>query len=287
MIEVTELNYYPIKSCAGTSVEVAEFSEQGIKLDREWMITDEAGNFMSQRKNPEMALIIPTREEGCLRVTAPGMGQLVIDLADIDQPPVDAIVWGNQAPAITQGSEADAWFGSYLGKADVKFVRKDPNGNRHTKQQYQHKGATNEVAFADGASLLLASRASLRALNSRLEEERPMNSFRPNIVIDGVDPYDEDYWRVAKIGDLTVFIAWGCARCPIIDTDQTTAIRGRDVRKALAQSRTGVDTVDPNNKGIFFGQNLAHILEQGASVRVGDRVEIVERAENRNIILTV
>lgn len=285
MAEVTGINYYPIKSCAGTAVDVAGFSEQGILLDREWMVADENGKFMSQRGNPEMTLVQPAIEDGSLKITAPGMEELVIDLDDTEQPSVDTVVWGSKAPAIRQGAEAEAWFSEYLGQAGVQFVRKDPKGVRLIKPQYQADGATNQVAFADGASLLLASEVSLEALNGQLEKPVPMDRFRANIVVDGEDilPYEEDFWKVAKIGGLTVFVAWGCTRCPIPDTDQATGKRGKEVRKALADTRRGVDAIDPSNKGVFFGQNLLHVLEDGVTISVGDKIEIIERSENPNI----
>ena len=285
MAYVTELNCYPIKSCAGTGLETATFTDQGIAFDREWMVAEENGKFMSQRQTPELALVVPKLTDGFLRVAAPGMEELAVDLTDLDHKTVTSTVWGNNAPAIAQGAEADDWFSEYL-KQYVQFVRTDPNATRSVKPVYQLDGATNKVAFADGASSLLTTMPSLAALNQKLERPIPMNRFRPNIVVDGEDvpAIDEDYWRGLKVGLLSGVVAWACARCTIPETDQITGVREKQVLKALQGFRKGVDAVDPTNKGVFFGQNFLHTLIDGSVVNVGDTVEVVERSSERNIL---
>jgi uncharacterized protein YcbX len=52
------------------------------------------------------------------------------------------------------------------------------------------------VSFADAFPLLLASTGSLAQLGERLaaegEQPVPMNRFRPNVVVDGAEPWAED-----------------------------------------------------------------------------------------------
>lgn len=285
MIQVTELNFYPIKSCAGISLETASFTERGIALDREWMVTDETGTFMSQRKDPELALVIPTVALGKLRITAPGMEELAIDLADIDYEKVATTVHGCEAPAITQSTDANEWFSEYL-RRPVQFVRADPKGKRQVKKVYRKADSSNEVAFADGASMLLTTTSSLAALNNRLERPVPMNRFRPNIVVSGdeLPAFDEDYWRQLKIGGLSGAIGWACTRCMITETDQSTSEQGKTVLKALQGFRRGIDAVNPSNKGVFFGQNFLHEFEDGVTVNIVDELEVVSRASERNIL---
>ena len=55
--KVSELFVYPIKSLGGISLNEAEVTDRGFKYDRRWMLIDSNGNFLSQRKIPQMALI--------------------------------------------------------------------------------------------------------------------------------------------------------------------------------------------------------------------------------------
>ena len=50
--------------------------------------------------------------------------------------------------------------------------------------------------FSDGFPILITNTASLAELNDRLNAPLPMNRFRPNLVIDGLDAFDEDHIKV-------------------------------------------------------------------------------------------
>lgn len=279
--EVTGLSFYPIKGAAGTYVEEANLSERGLQYDREWVVCSPDGSFMSQRKEPELAVVEPTIAHEQLLVNAPGMETLAVDLeAEGEERTVD--FFKKAGTGITQGAEAAGWFSEYLGK-DAELLRVAQP--RPVKEACRVAGATTEVGFADAFPLLVVSEPSLTELNTHLEQPVPINRFRGNIVVSGeeLDPYDEDYWREIKVGDLTMFVVRACARCPVPNTDQSTGVRsGRPVSTALKQTRHGVDPVN-GKPGDFFGQNAVHVFEPGTTIKVGDAVEIVERASTRNI----
>ena len=73
---VTGLFVYPVKSCAGTALRVAELGARGIRHDREFMLVDAEGHFLTQRQLPRMALIRPARTADKLALSAPGMPRL-------------------------------------------------------------------------------------------------------------------------------------------------------------------------------------------------------------------
>ena len=50
-----------------------------------------------------------------------------------------------------------------------------------------------------------------------------MSRFRPNVVVAGVRPYEEDSWAALTIGDVTFDNAKPCSRCVVTTIDQTTA----------------------------------------------------------------
>ena len=49
-IVVSALYVYPIKSCSGISLEVAEIGQRGIRGDRAFMVVDQTGQFITQRQ---------------------------------------------------------------------------------------------------------------------------------------------------------------------------------------------------------------------------------------------
>lgn len=287
-IEVSGLNYYPIKSCAGTVDTELMVTETGFLNDRAWMIVDSQGTFMSQRKNPEMALIRPIVEAGQMKVNAPGMESLVIQDTPANDSAIETTVHKKTVSAISYGEDVSGWFSEYL-KTTVELVKINPQQPRETTDRYHVSGASNRVGFADSFAFLLASEVSLEELNNHLEDPILMNRFRPNIVISGEDlkPYEEDYWRELKIGSMSAFIVRACDRCPIPDTDQLTGARdSRPVTAALRKTRYGIDETHPDKiKGSFFGQNLNHVFRLGQTIQVGDPIEVVCRSTKRNVAL--
>jgi uncharacterized protein YcbX len=67
-ITLSQINIYPIKSCAGFSSESWELEPRGFRFDRRWMLVDDEGKFLSQREFPRMTLISVAVKSDYLRV---------------------------------------------------------------------------------------------------------------------------------------------------------------------------------------------------------------------------
>ena len=152
------------------------------------------------------------------------------------------------------GDAAAEWFSSLVGHSMRLLVDVD-------------EGA---VAFADAYPLLLTSRASLDDLNRRLRTPVPMDRFRPNVVIDGPPAWNEDTWASLRIGDVLLEVAKPCARCVVVNTDQTTGARDPEPLKELAKFRLAP------GQGAMFGVNANH--DGPGTLRVGDPVTIHARS---------
>ena len=258
---LSDLRLYPIKSCGGIAVDEWEVDERGLRHDRRWMLVDETGSFMSQRKLPRMALIKVHLESDGLAVDAPGMSSLQVPFGPPDGKPMLARVWNDLVEA--QTVDDDSWFSEFLG-VRCKLVYLPDESVRQVDAAYAEPG--DRVGLADGFPFLLISEASLADLNSRLEEPLPMNRFRPSLVVGGCEPFAEDGWSQVRIGQLTFRVVTPCARCAITTVDQKTAATGKEPLRTLARYRKVESEV-------FFGQNLAH--DATGTLRTGDPVEIL------------
>ncbi len=67
------IHVYPVKSCAGSAPREALLTETGLDLDRQWLVVDPAGQFVTQRELPRMALVQTTLKSNELILRAPGM----------------------------------------------------------------------------------------------------------------------------------------------------------------------------------------------------------------------
>ena len=100
-MEISELYTYPVKSLAGISLETAELERTGIRYDRQWMVVEPDGTFMTQREFPQMALIETNIVDGRLQLSTFGMETVTVDEPDIENNErVQTDVWGTGISAI-------------------------------------------------------------------------------------------------------------------------------------------------------------------------------------------
>ena len=235
--------------------------------DREWMAVDTAGNFLTQRECPTMATIVPCLSLEILTLRAPGMPDLRLALAPTLGPAMAVHLWEETVPAIDCGEAAAAWFSAVLRVA-CRLVRWPPYGRRIAGTRWTD-GILAPTRFADGFPVLVIGQASLDDLNQKLQAQGrprlPMNRFRPNIVIDGIAPFDEDHAASICIGDAVLKPVKPCPRCPIPSVDQDTGIVGPDPLDIL-QSYRANRLLDG---AITFGMNAIVLGGDGTILRVG------------------
>jgi uncharacterized protein len=263
--QITALNIYPVKSCRGVPLQSARVTPTGLAHDRHWMLVRPNGRFVTQRELPRMALIGTQVVEGVLTLTAPGMPALTVSPQRGSARPVT--VWKFDGSGLDCGAEASAWATKYL-ETELSLVAFDASQPRVCSPEWT-QGIHTNTEFADGYPVLVISRASLADLNSRLEKKLPMERFRPNLVIDGVEAFDEDRMHELRVGGVTLRMVKNCARCSITTTDQQTgAVDGQEPLRTLKAYR-----FDKELRGVVFGQNAIVVAGAGGSLRVGDSIQ--------------
>jgi uncharacterized protein YcbX len=265
MISVASLHVYPVKSCRGIERSGAVVTEAGFERDREWMVVTAEGRFVTQREEPRLALIDTDVDDARLRLSAAGHAAVEIPLA-LHGEPREVVVWQHHCVAHDQGEEAARWLSELLGRS-LRLVRFDPRHRRASDRAFT--GATIGYSrFADAYAFLVLSLASLADLNTRLPAPLPMNRFRPNVVLEGVEAYGEDAIRELRTGAVTLRLVKPCTRCTIPTTDQATAERHpAEPLRTLRAYRW-----DQRLRGVTFGQNAIVVQGAGASLRVGEEL---------------
>ena len=278
MATVTELNLYPIKSCAGIALPQAMITEAGLMghglHDREWMVVDKHGNFITQRTCPKMALIQPCIKAETLELHAPGMPPLPIPLVipSIDAPSMEVQVWDDRVQAYDCSEFAAQWFSDFLDLS-CRLVRFHSDAKRIASTKWTN-GIEAPTLFADGYPVLVISEASLQDLNDKLAAQGrpplPMNRFRPNLVISGVEAFEEDYVESITLGNAVLRLVKPCPRCPVPSIDQSTGKFGPDPLDILRTYRA-----NPRLDGaITFGMNAIVTKHSSGAVHLGQEAEI-------------
>jgi len=285
-IRVASLHLHPIKSCAVVDVREALLTETGFDLDRQWMVVDEQGEFLSQRELPRLALVRVQLRAGDVVLRAPGMLALHLALDAVDQP-LEVQVWNDRLPAWDMGALAAQWFSDFLGRP-ARLARFDPEQRRLSSKKWTGEiDALNQ--FSDGYPILVCSTGGLEALNERLAAQGrapvTMARFRPNLVIDADDEalrehlednVEELRFQTAD-GPVVLRLVKPCARCPIPDVDPATGVP--DGEAGIAAGATVSDVLatyrgDARLDGaVTFGMNAVIVEGFERVLRIGDSGE--------------
>ena len=284
---------HPLKSGAALPREEARLEARGLAGDRRWLVVDAEDAAITQREVHALALLRAVPDGEGLRVSAPvdsGAPGLRVP------PPTGARrrvvrVWGQAVDAADAGEDAAAWFSAALDRR-ARLVRMDERSERRVVVGDQGPGWS--VSFADALPLLVVTSASLAELERRLVERGvplvplAMERFRPNLVVEGAEPFAEDRWARIAVGEVEIELVKPCARCVMTTLDPSTAqvAPSGEPLRTLAGFRRVTDGDYPHEDGqVYFGWSSAGrgpiAPNDERVVRVGDEVRVLERRAPR------
>jgi uncharacterized protein YcbX len=233
------------------------------------MVADRHGRFTTQREHPRLALIDTTIVDGCVTLGAPDVGTIRLPPAALGEPSQDVTVWRSNVRGFDAGDAPARWISAFLG-ADLRIIRFDRSRQRMCNPDYAGDSGAHTM-FADGYPLLLVGQASLDDLNARLTAKGasplPMNRFRPNIVIAGLDPYAEDHLDSVESDGVTLRLVKPCVRCKVTTTDQAT---GHVEFEPLPTLSTYLR--NDSFAGVTFGMNAVIVDGAGRTLAVDGAV---------------
>ena len=254
------IHVYPVKSCGGVGVSAWKLDALGLEHDRRWMLVDAVGGAVTQRDRPALSRTRTAIEADVIRVEAPGVAPLSLPLVPAGGDRLDVTLWEWNGSGIAASPEGDAWFSDLLGER-VRLLYCPPTEGQEVNPRYAPTPA--RAGFSDGFPLLLIGQGSLDELNRRLPAPVPMNRFRPNLVVSGIEPFAEDVWRGFQVGSVAMSVVKGCDRCTFTTIDQDTGQKGAEPLRTLATFRKW-------DGKVWFGQNVVH--RSAGEIRVGEAV---------------
>ncbi|MDJ0899773.1 MAG: MOSC N-terminal beta barrel domain-containing protein [Xenococcus sp. MO_188.B8] len=275
---VSELYVYPIKSCQGIKLQQAEVTPKGFLWDRELMVVTRRGKFLTQRQFPQLAKAQITLDGDRISLsTEDNSLETLTFTPSLEGTEIAVEIWRDNTVAIDQGDEVAAWFHRLLEldqDKECRLVRQSVIRKVRHKLTFKEE---NPVSFADGYPFLLTATASLAELNRRLVETYeeaapiiPVNHFRPNIVVETETAFEEDNWKVIRLGDIKFAVVKPCSRCIITTIDQKKGTKNplKEPLRTLGSFRQFGD------QGVMFGENMVPYRE--GILKVGDKLEILE-----------
>jgi uncharacterized protein YcbX len=270
MAIIRELNIYPLKSGRAVPRNEAVLASTGFEWDRHWMAASPEGVFMTQRTQPRLALIESEIGAEDLTLRTPGQQPLRVPLNPGGQTRI-ARIWKDNISALDYGELAAQWLTQAVG-FPARLLRASPVLDRNANPEFA--GSTHApVAFPDGFPILVCNLASLEDLNSRMPEPVPIERFRPNIVLEGLEPFEEDRISELNFGDVVLRLVKPCTRCVITSTDQRTGEPSTNPLPVLRGFRFNKQLM-----GVTFGENAVIARGAGEVLRRGMKCTVVHDA---------
>jgi uncharacterized protein YcbX len=288
-VRVTQLRIYPVKSLGGGPVDEAVVEPWGLAGDRRWGLVDEAGDMVTARElHGLLALQASVIDGETIRITAPAGDSILVDTPlGLGPVPVSLSRQGFAAPA---DEDVNHWLSAQVGQRVRLVWQEDPTVRPLSEARGGMPGES--LSMADAGPLLLTSEASLAQLDAWVAEDvevpdvpdldpddlsntgEPggagrglaridMVRFRPNVVIDGDVPFEEDTWPTVRIGEVELRTTMVCDRCVMTTVDPVTQAGGKEPIRTLARHRRW-------ERNTWFGTRLVPLGE--GSIRTGDEV---------------
>jgi uncharacterized protein len=254
---------YPVKSAAGIACDSAVLADSGLAHDREWMLVDASGRFITQREAPQLALLRVQLKAGALLLSTPAGDAPPLSL-EHEGDALEVQVWGSRCRAFDAGVRHAALLSDWLGRP-VRLVRFDPAHRRFSNPDWT-AGREVPTRFSDGYPLLVLSQASIDGLSARVGRTLPVERFRPNILIGGVAVHAEDEASRLHAGEAQFALTKACTRCVITTVDPANGRKDEDGEPLASLKRYRFDAA---LRGVIFGRNAYGLAGTGTVLARG------------------
>ncbi|KAJ2971529.1 hypothetical protein NQ176_g7642 [Zarea fungicola] len=300
------LYIYPVKALCGIRLDNSEVGGQGLQYDRTFMIgrVEPNGDLIKIQgsKTAECALFQQRIVNYSLRISynrpeAPLVAYDKIQDTELEfplEPETDNLeraeinLHQSLVSAYRMGAKYDDWFTACFGfKTALLYIGQERRPVLATCPGTAGRGGpeVDWLTFSDCAPLLVTTEASLRNVCTRVASGQvDMLKFRPNIVVDGAQEWDEDFWAALSLnGKPAVLLTKLCNRCTSLNIDYRTGRFGTGEQGQILKLLMKDRRVDEGFKyaPVFGRYGFLDNGVEGLSISVGDEMVVTKRTEER------
>ena len=249
---IESLHFAPVKSLALRSAESAFVTSRGIENDRRFVILDESGRAVTQRRIGALARVSAeySPETDALTMTFPD-GETASGRAELGGETA-TVLWGRVARGRVVVGDWSAALSDFCGER-LTLMKTDAPG-----------------ACFDEYPVSLISRETIDRLSAMTDGAKTFEAarFRPTLLISGCAAREEDSWlgKGLLIGErLRLRLIARDPRCAITTLDPKTGERDFDTLRLILSYR-------PDPRAAYLG--VYGIVELPGTVAVGDEVSV-------------
>lgn len=261
---IERIFFYPVKACRPVEVESVALGPTGIAGDRDYVILHE-GAVANLKSVPALSRVIVELEGDGLRFSSPGHEDLV-HTRQSGGAETNLQFYADEIAVLDQGELVASWLSKVTG-SQLRLATLKHNFDRNLPFDILASAhGVEQDGFCDLSPILLVNAATLDEVNRQLSADIPVERFRCNIVVRGLEAFAEDAVESYQGNNLTLSHVVACERCVIINTDHKTGDMNKEPLQLLHSTRR---IKDGYASGVRFGN---YFNVSGTSrLSVGDR----------------
>ena len=288
---ISRITAYLVKGCAGTDLTYANLTKGGLNAfgfkDREFMVVmgepDGEGvyHFVTQRDKrgeqtqgfADLVHVKPKPDDFTMRLTWDGQDEISVPSGFENEQHLRVKEHVEVLTAVDQGDDVAQWLSDHL-HANLRLVRAAGLFKRTARQNYMQNN--NPVCFPDGYPIHWFSEESLRELSEIAGYDIPSDTFRPNIIVEGVPPQYEHRIHEGRVAGVSFVDTKPCDRCPVTNVDQKTG-KVMVGRALFPLSKYKNWTNRDGQRKVIFGEYMLPLGE--GIIGIGDYLRTVSQRD--------
>lgn len=227
-------------------------------------VIDEKNRIVTARESANLLTIHSEISSGILVLKAPNSKDLRITLP-LDEPGQEATLFGLRVPGLVLNSEASGWISEVL-RGNYRLLYRGSAQNKGSDAENNAK--VKGMGYPDSGAVHLINQKTLDALNSSLQNKVQIENFRPNLVVEGAEAFEEDHWSEISINRCRLQTRDRTVRCVVTTIDPKTAVRNNEVEPLATLGKVRRAEGLP----VTFGIDMEVL--SGGYIRIGDEVVV-------------
>lgn len=251
-MKLESLHIFPLKSAQGIELDTVRVKTYGFEDDRSFSIINPQNEVVTARENTAILKLQIQKRKNTFEILFDG--DSISFNKETHGEKVDISLFRKTAIGVLIHGELDNWLSDKLG-IQCRVVKIDTLQLRKTEN--------TEITFSDVYPVHLINKASVLALNEKLETPVEVNRYRANIIVSGLQAFQENQIKRLQIGACNFRVVTKTQRCSLITIDPNTGEKGKEPLRTLAKEFLSGDK-------IAFGIYL--IPENEGAIRLTDDI---------------
>lgn len=265
-MKLSRILIYPLKSSKGISLNTTNVHAEGLNNDREYAVINKNGEVLTGREFPKL-LGLKTQILNGKLIFQDNL-TLLESKEEIEN--YKATIFGEAIEIQKLNKSYSEWISNYLDH-ESHIVKLNAE-SRTVGEKYGVSKDINFVNLSDISPIHLITQASLDDLNSKLSkgDQVSIHTFRPNLVIENEEAFEEDNWKTVQIGNVVFNVHYKATRCSMLQINPITLKNNLNSEplRTLSKYRR-------NDKGkVCFGVYL--IPRNSGEVHLGDSIIVLK-----------